>query len=52
VQDPSDAAFAEMPENALRLADPLARLKDLPALIENLVRRGNRCPLPALSGTR
>jgi two-component system chemotaxis response regulator CheB len=54
VQDPSDAAFAEMPENALRLADPdhVARLRDLPALIENLVHQPAGEPVPAPDAIR
>ena len=39
VQEPSDAAFADMPMNALNQAQPdhVVRLKDLPRLLETLV---------------
>jgi two-component system chemotaxis response regulator CheB len=40
VQDPTDAAFAEMPMTALNRAKPdhIARLKDMPALLASLAR--------------
>lgn len=41
VQDPTDATFSEMPENALRLAKPhhVVGLAAMPALLEKLVRQ-------------
>ncbi len=41
VQHPDDAAFPDMPENALRMIEPdhVARLKDMAALIENIVHQ-------------
>lgn len=50
VQDPSDAAFPEMPLAALNRANPdhVVSLADLPALLESLVRQpaGETRPLP------
>jgi two-component system chemotaxis response regulator CheB len=39
VQDPDDAAFSDMPQNALNLTSPdhVARLADIPALLNGLV---------------
>lgn len=41
VQDPGDAAFPDMPENALRIIEPdhVPRLKDMAALIESVVHQ-------------
>lgn len=51
VQDPADAAYAEMPASALRQsgADHVVALADMPALFERLVRQpaGKPIPLPA-----
>ena len=48
VQDPQDAAFDEMPLNALNLvkADHLVALEDLPALLEKLAREPAGKPMP------
>lgn len=50
VQDPKDAAFAEMPLTALNRAKPdhVVRLADMPALLESLVHlpAGEARPLP------
>jgi two-component system, chemotaxis family, protein-glutamate methylesterase/glutaminase len=48
VQDPHDAAFADMPLNALDMVKPdhLVTLADLPALIEKLVREPAGKPVP------
>jgi len=50
VQDPADAAFAEMPETALSRVRPnhVATLEELPALLEHLVRKpaGKPGPVP------
>jgi two-component system chemotaxis response regulator CheB len=48
VQDPHDAAFPEMPLNALNRSRPqhVVRLADLPALLERLVRQPAAAPLP------
>lgn len=54
VQDPNDAAFPEMPRNALERIRPdhVVPLADLPALLIDLASRpaGNAAPVPA--GTR
>jgi two-component system chemotaxis response regulator CheB len=41
VQDPKDAAFPEMPETALKRMEPdhIARLKDMPRLLDSLVHQ-------------
>jgi two-component system chemotaxis response regulator CheB len=48
VQDPQDAAFPEMPLAALNRAKPshVARLADMPTLLENLVREPAGTPRP------
>lgn len=48
VQDPRDAAFPEMPLNALKQAKPahIAPLADMPALLESLVRQPAARPIP------
>ena len=48
VQDPQDAAFAEMPLNALNIvkADHLVALDDLPALLDRLAREPAGKPMP------
>jgi two-component system chemotaxis response regulator CheB len=48
VQDPHDAAFPEMPLNALNRSLPqhVVRLADLPALLEKLVHQPAATPLP------
>jgi two-component system chemotaxis response regulator CheB len=50
VQDPKDAAFAEMPLTALNRAKPdhVAKLADIPALLDKLVQQptGKALPLP------
>lgn len=50
VQDPEDAAFSEMPANAMKLTQPdhVATLAALPALLDRLVRQpaGNPLPIP------
>jgi two-component system chemotaxis response regulator CheB len=49
VQDPHDAAFPEMPLNALNRSRPqhVVRLAELPALLERLVRQPAAAPLAA-----
>jgi two-component system chemotaxis response regulator CheB len=49
VQDPADAAFGEMPANALRLLRPdhVVRLRDMPGLLARLVREPAGTPVPA-----
>jgi two-component system chemotaxis response regulator CheB len=51
VQDPSSAAFAEMPQNALERLQPdhLVKLEQMPALLEFLVQQpaGDPHPVPA-----
>jgi two-component system chemotaxis response regulator CheB len=49
VQDPADAAFAEMPATALRLAKPdhVADLRAMPALLAELVKRPAGRPVQA-----
>lgn len=51
VQDPKDAAYAEMPLTALNRAKPdhVARLKDIPALLSSLAQQpaGEAKPLPS-----
>jgi len=49
VQDPKDAAFAEMPLTALSRARPdhIVRLKEIPALLESLVHQPAAEPVPA-----
>jgi two-component system, chemotaxis family, protein-glutamate methylesterase/glutaminase len=49
VQDPSDAAFAEMPATALRLAKPdhVAELRAMPELLAQLVQRPAGPPVQA-----
>lgn len=48
VQDPQDAAFSEMPINAMKATQPdhVATLAALPALLEQLVREPAGNPLP------
>lgn len=50
VQDPSDAAFPEMPQTALKHLNPdhLVQLADMPALLESLVHQpvGDPVPVP------
>ncbi len=50
VQDPDDAAYAEMPASALRAVRPdhVARLHDMPALLAQLARQppGRSSPVP------
>jgi two-component system chemotaxis response regulator CheB len=50
VQDPEDAAFSEMPQAALRHSnvDRVARLADMPALLQSLVQEpaGEPTPVP------
>jgi two-component system, chemotaxis family, protein-glutamate methylesterase/glutaminase len=54
VQDPKDAAFPDMPRRALRLADPdhVATLRDLPALLDDLVRQPAGAPVRVPERTR
>src|SRR5215472_8960145 len=54
VQDPQDAAFAEMPLAALNRAKPshVARLADMPALLESLVRQPVAAPRPVPRSVR
>src|SRR5690242_17173476 len=49
VQDPADAAFAEMPANALRLLRPnhVAPLRDMPGLLDRLAREPAGPPVAA-----
>jgi two-component system chemotaxis response regulator CheB len=49
VQDPDDAAFSEMPANALRALRPdhVAPLRDMPGLLARLVREPAGPPVPA-----
>lgn len=48
VQDPDDAAFREMPVNAMKLTRPdhVATLAAMPALLERLVREPAGSPVP------
>ena len=48
VQDPSDAAFSEMPTTALMRSQPnhIVGLADMPALFEKLVRQPAGQPMP------
>ncbi|MBV9702619.1 MAG: chemotaxis protein CheB, partial [Methylobacteriaceae bacterium] len=48
VQDPSDAAYAEMPATALSRAKPdhVVRLADMPLLLQKLVREPAGTPVP------
>jgi len=52
VQDPSDAAFGEMPTTALKLSKPdhVVSLAGMPALLEKLVRQPAGEPVPAPDG--
>jgi two-component system, chemotaxis family, protein-glutamate methylesterase/glutaminase len=54
VQDPSDAAFAEMPLAALNLAKPdhVVRLADLPALLHSLAHQAAAEPVAVPRSTR
>jgi two-component system chemotaxis response regulator CheB len=54
VQDPKDAAFAEMPMTALNRAAPdhVVRLADLPALLNSLAQQPAGEPVPAPRNTR
>jgi two-component system, chemotaxis family, protein-glutamate methylesterase/glutaminase len=54
VQDPNDAAFAEMPLAALNRAKPdhVVRLADIPALLESLVHQHAGEPVPAPRSAR
>jgi two-component system chemotaxis response regulator CheB len=54
VQDPQDADFADMPLNALNRTEPdyIARLKDMPALLDGLVRQPAGEPKPAPDAVR
>lgn len=54
VQDPSDAAFPEMPATALSRANPdhVARLADLPDLLQSLVVEPAGKPMPLPEGIR
>jgi two-component system chemotaxis response regulator CheB len=54
VQDPSDAAFAEMPLNALNRLKPdhVAPLAQIPALLDSLVRQPAGEPVPAPAGMK
>lgn len=54
VQDPKDAAFAEMPLTALNRAAPdhVVRLADMPALLNNLAHQPAGEPVPAPRNTR
>jgi two-component system chemotaxis response regulator CheB len=49
IQDPKDAAFPEMPLNALQRAKPqhIVKLADMPALLERLVHQSAGQPTPA-----
>ncbi len=50
VQEPSDAAFGEMPEAALESRpDHVTRLFDMPDLLDSLVQQPARAPVPAPS---
>jgi two-component system chemotaxis response regulator CheB len=54
VQDPKDAAFPDMPENALRLMNPdhIASMQAMPMLLQDLVRQpvGEARPVPERIG--
>ena len=54
VQDPKDAAYAEMPLTALNRGAPdhVARLADLPALLHSLAQQPAGEPVPAPRNTR
>ena len=56
VQDPTDAAFPEMPANALRMLTPdhIAGLREMPALLATLAREpaGPPRPVPPRSGSK
>jgi two-component system, chemotaxis family, protein-glutamate methylesterase/glutaminase len=47
VQDPADAAYPEMPQTALKRMEPdhVAQLKEMPALLDNLVRKQAAAPV-------
>ncbi|WP_363349325.1 chemotaxis protein CheB [Methylocystis echinoides] len=48
VQDPADAAYAEMPQQALEAhPDHVSKLFDIPGLLESLVLQPAQAPLPA-----
>lgn len=52
VQDPEDAAFAEMPLSALNRSKPdhIVQLANMPALLDSLVRQPAGKPVPASRG--
>jgi two-component system chemotaxis response regulator CheB len=54
VQDPDDAAFSEMPRAALNrsMPDHIARLADLPLLLNSLVQRPAGAPKPVPESIR
>jgi two-component system chemotaxis response regulator CheB len=54
IQDPKDAAFPEMPLNALNRAKPqhIARLAEMPMLLERLVRQPAGQPVPVPKSLR
>ncbi len=54
VQDPKDAAFADMPRNAIAGEKPdyIVRLEHMPALFERLVAQPEGDPMPVPEGIR